>query len=76
MRMRTICSAFEELKCADPKSALTLSGLRRLVATGSVSSVKIGRRILINYDGLMEFLRNPPVENEAADEYGQVRKIQ
>lgn len=75
MRMRTINDAFQELKNTDPETAMTLSGLRRLVATGKIPSVKIGRRILINYDGLVEYLKNPPAERQTVGEYGQVRKV-
>ena len=75
MKMRTINSAFTELKHNDPDTAMTLSGLRRLVKTGSVPSINIGRRILVDYDGLVEYLRNPHERQQADNEHGRIRRI-
>ena len=75
MRMRSINDAYGELKNSDPNTAMTLSGLRRLVGTGKIPSVRIGRRIIINYDNLLEYLRNPFVNPQVDDEQGTIRKI-
>lgn len=57
-KMRLISETFEEIKKEDPNTALTLNGLRRLVKSGKVASVKIGRKSLINYDSVVEYLSN------------------
>ena len=75
MKMRTINDAFTEIKTYDPDTGMTLSGLRRLVNIGKIPSIKIGRRILIDYDNLHEYLSNPKVKYNSEDAYGQIRKI-
>jgi hypothetical protein len=75
MKMRSISEAFSELKSVDPKTALTLSGLRRLVNSGMIPSIKIGRRILVDYDSLVHHLKHPMPEQNSDSKYGQVRKI-
>ena len=75
-KMRTIRDAFAELKQNDPDTAMTLSGLRRLVNTGYIPCVRIGRRILINYDALIEYLNNPAaLIKKPNEQYGEIRKI-
>jgi len=76
-RMRTIADAFQELKQNDPETAMTLSGLRRLVSVGKIPSLRIGRRILINYDKMVEYLDHPYEElpQGSQGQYGQIRKI-
>ena len=54
-RMRLISTAYEEIKRVDPNTALTLNGLRCLVKSGKVLSVKIGRKTLVNLDSLYEY---------------------
>lgn len=56
-RMRLISTAYEDIKRSDPNTALTLNGLRCLVKTGKILSVKIGRKTLINLDSLYEYLQ-------------------
>ena len=55
-QMRLFIDALNQIKREDPKTALTLNGLKRLVRTGEVASVKIGRKTLVNYDALLEYL--------------------
>ena len=55
-RMRLISDAFNEIKKDDPNTAITLSGLRNLVRQGKIPCAKIGRKTLINYDALIEYL--------------------
>ena len=75
MKMRTISEAYAEIKSCDPDTGMTLSGLRRLVSTGKIPSIRIGRRILIDYGNLHEHLSNPTIENVSDNTYGQIRKI-
>lgn len=55
-RMRLIAEAYNEIKKDDPNTAITLSGLRNLVRQGKIPCTKIGRKTLINYDALIEYL--------------------
>lgn len=55
-RIRGIKEAITELKEADPETALTERGLRRLVITGKIPTVQIGRKYLINMDVLINYL--------------------
>jgi excisionase family DNA binding protein len=43
----------------DENSAITLCAIRRLVKDGRIKSVKSGRKTLINFDELLEYLANP-----------------
>jgi excisionase family DNA binding protein len=54
--MRTIDEAFEQIKSEDPATGLTRFALRDMVSDGKVPHVRVGRKILINYDGLLEAL--------------------
>lgn len=51
-RMRGIKQTITELQEIDPNTALTEKALRRLVITGIIPSVRIGRKYLINFDTL------------------------
>lgn len=73
-KMRIIKDVFEEIKKNDPNTAITMCGLRRMVQTGVIPSVQIGRKRLINYDNLMEYLDNIVSEPEP-EETGVIRKI-
>lgn len=73
-RMRLINDIYNEIKLNDPDTAITLCGLRRLVQTGVIPSVQIGRKRLINYDNLMDYLNNIISDTETV-ETGTVRKI-
>lgn len=58
-RMRTVPEAAAELKALDEHSALTQCAIRRLVLEGRIKSVKAGRKHLINFDQLLDYLVNP-----------------
>ena len=55
-RMRTIAAAYKELKNTDPRTSVTLNGLRTLVLTGAVPSVRVGNKYLISMDAIEEYL--------------------
>lgn len=61
-RMRTIDQAIAWLLDNDPGTALTKTGLRRLVTTGQLPSVKVGQKYLVDLDALESYLSgtNPP----------------
>ena len=64
VRMRFPQQALEELRRIDPQTPVSLSFIRRLVKSGAVPSVPVGagKRRLVNFDALIEFLSNPPAE--------------
>lgn len=55
-RMRTIPKAYEEIKKLDPDTSLSMRGLRRLVSSGIIPTVKISNKTLINMDLLKQRL--------------------
>ncbi len=74
-KMRTITETFKEIKKNDPNTALSLCGLRRMVQTGIIPSVQIGRKRIINIDILTEYLNNVPYEKLQNTETGVIRKV-
>lgn len=55
-RLRTAEGALEIIKAEDPETAVTLRHIRRLIATGTVPHVPVGRKKLVNVDGLLTYL--------------------
>ena len=55
-RMRTLSKAYEEIKAADPDTAITMRIIRDLVYTGKVQVYCVGRKKLVNLDLLYESL--------------------
>lgn len=55
-RMRTIDGAYEEMHASDPGSAVSKKYIRRLVTAGEIPSRMAGRKYLLNYDALVEYL--------------------
>ena len=55
-RMRTAEGALTIIKAQDPETAVTLRYLRRLINTGELPCVSVGRKKLINVDALLEYL--------------------
>mgnify|MGYP004725528177 CR=1 FL=1 len=66
--------AIEEIKQADPYTALTEKALRRLILTKEIPSVKIGAKYLINMDVLNNYLCIGTTESEPITAAG-IRKI-
>ena len=56
MKLRLIKDVYEELKNDDPNTAMTLNGLRRIIKSKQVPTVKIGRKTLVNYEVLTKYL--------------------
>ena len=55
-RMRAIPKAYEEIKALDPETSLSMRGLRKLVGSGQIPTVKIANKVLINLDLLIDWL--------------------
>ena len=79
-RMRTVAEAAKELKSMDEHTAVTEYHIRQLALSGVLPRVQAGRKLLINFDLLLEYLQNPTAEkfqvhsNAAADVNG-IRRI-
>ncbi len=79
-RMRTVAEAAKEMKRIDPNTAVTEYHIRQLALSGVLPRVQAGRKLLINFDLLLEYLQNPTAEkfqvhsNAAADVNG-IRRI-
>lgn len=61
-RMRTISEAARELKQVDEHTAITEYHIRRLALSGVLPRVQAGRKLLINFDLLLEYLADPTAE--------------
>lgn len=55
-RMRTAEGALQIIKQQDPETAVTLRAIRRLINAGVIPCVPVGRKKLINVDGLIAYL--------------------
>ena len=76
-RMRTIDAAISLIRQMDNGTSLTKYALRRMVLSGEIPSVVVGKsKRLINVDMLMEKLANPeewPAEQR--EETGAIRPV-
>ena len=55
-RIRTIRDAIALLKQADSQTAVTYHFIRKLCDSGCIKSIRAGKKILINYDDLLDYL--------------------
>jgi len=67
----------EMLRADDPGTYVTRSSLDYFIREGTIPSVKVGNRILINYDMLLKILYEGGVEPEQPQENntGVIRPI-
>lgn len=61
-RMRTVPEAAKELKEMDEHTAVTEYHIRQLALSGVLPRVQAGRKLLINFDLLLEYLANPTAD--------------
>ena len=54
-------TALAEVKRLDPRTALKLHHIQRLMKSGKVQTVRSGNRIFVNLDSLIEYLAQNPV---------------
>lgn len=73
LRIRLIKEAYEEIKKADPGTAITMNYVRKLVVSGAVWSIRVGRRYLINMDDLEDYLANP--QRQELDRIRQFQQV-
>lgn len=76
-RMRTIREAAAEMKSLDSQTAVTEYHIRQLALSGILPCVKAGRKLLINFDTLLEYMSNPTAERfqNPDPDTGKIRKI-
>ena len=55
-RIRTIRDAIALLKQANSQTAVTYHFIRKLCDSGCIKSIRAGKKILINYDELLDYL--------------------
>ena len=55
-KYRTIQQAFESIKAFDAGTAITYHALRQLVVSGQMPSMRVGKKYLIDLDGLASLL--------------------
>lgn len=67
-RMRTAEGIIRELKLLDPNTAVTLSYIRRLIASGKIPVVEAGKKKLVNLDTVLQML-----EEGIADPVREIR---
>lgn len=56
MKFRLIKEVYEELRKEDPDTEITLYGLTRLVKSGRIPSISIGKKTLIRYEDVKKYL--------------------
>lgn len=76
MRMRTINEAFDYIKKRDPETSITKTGLRRLITSGVIPSVRVGAKYLVSLEILeARFLSEDNCKKEESTAYGTIRRI-
>ena len=61
-RLRTVAETARELKEMDPHTGMTAYHVRRLCLDGVIPTVKAGKKILLNFDTLLEYMQDPAAE--------------
>lgn len=69
MRARTIREAASYFRETDPQTCLTETAIRRLICSGEVPSVRVGRKYLVTVEALEAYLSGairPPAKVQPA----------
>lgn len=74
-RMRTIDEAYSYIKTKDPDSALRKYALRCIVIEGTIPSVKVGNKYLVNLDTLEAFLAGEVGPSELQQPSETIRRV-
>jgi excisionase family DNA binding protein len=74
VRMRVLDEAYKEVLALDPQTAISKNLIRKLAIENRVSTVMVGRKRLINFDALLQYLANPP--QEQPEKLGGIRRIE
>lgn len=73
--MRGVKQAVQEVKAADPNTALTERGLRRMILTGAIPHVAIGRKHLVNMNVLYAYLQSGSAAAAEPQKTGVIRRV-
>lgn len=73
--MRGVKQAVQEVKAADPNTALTERGLRRMILTGAIQHVAIGRKYLVNMNVLYAYLQGGIAAAAEPQPTGIIRRV-
>lgn len=75
-RMRTVDEAYNLLKSEDPETAISKNHIQKIVKQQLIPVTFAGKKQLIDYDFLLEYLSNPKhLENKKEQSNGNIRKI-
>lgn len=77
-RMRTIKQCLEYFHKEDPESSISEYYLRTLIKrqNNKIPIFRTGNKVLVNLDGLLEYLNSEPLENSVdIQDYGKIRRI-
>ena len=66
-KYRTIQQAYESIRELDADTAITQHALRKLVVSGQLPSMQVGKKYLIDMDLLSDFLRMPVLPVHSLD---------
>ena len=76
VRMRTPADAVKEIQKEDPDTCVTPYFVRQLAITGKVPCTMAGRKRLINFDMLLEYLESSVNPAKEIQQTGEIRRIE
>lgn len=76
-RMRYTEAALAQLRAEDPETPVTAYMIKKLISSGVLPSIKVGRRRLFNYDDLLAYLQRPQplVADQEDPEPSRIRRV-
>ena len=74
-RMRTRDKAIELLRQEDPNTCMSRNAIDALIKSGKLPTVRIGSKVLINYDLLLEIVAAGVDDGQPDEQPGTIRKI-
>lgn len=73
LKMRLVSEAYNEIKAADPDTAISRTGFRRLVNEGKIPCVNVGNKRLVSMEAVYAFFeKGEPLQEP---ESGKIRRI-
>ncbi len=73
-KMRLIAEAYEEIKEADPNTAITMTAFRRLVLDERIPSIMIGNKRLVSMEDVEHFFQYGD-DMEEEPQKGKIRRV-
>lgn len=75
-RMRTRDKAIALLREIDPDTSMTRNAIDQLIRAGKLPTVKIGNKVLLNFDYLLELIAaGIDTDPEPSEQTGGIRRI-